>query len=303
MRAVVSLPFACVLSFSLSVLALAGCTSGRRAVEIPDVMLLDGGPSEDAFVGTDIGPRPDSGPPLSDVLIYAHSRDTLYSFNAFTNSVLTVGTFTLATGEVPPNMVDLAVNRDGRIFTSSSHTLYTVDEATARLTPVADFDVTTASFFALTFVTQGEIHTDRETLVGATNEGVYYEIDPATAHTTMLGAYPDGWLSSGDLVSVEGLGTYATIRRSGDTHDTLAHITFSGGSSTIMVLGPIVEGSTEYTQIFGLGYWGRALYGFSDAGQLIEINRDSGAGHLVSDSTGASQFWGAGVTTRAPVVF
>ena len=119
----------------------------------------------------------------------------------------------------------------------------------------------------------------------------------------MLGSYPDGWLSSGDLVSIEGLGTYATIKHAGDAHDTLAHITFGTSSSTIRVIGPIVEGSTDYTMIFGLGYWGRALYGFSDAGELIEINRDTGAGRLVSDSTGADQFWGAGVTTRAPVVF
>lgn len=278
-----------------------GCTVRPRVIDIPEVGSPDGGTDAGSLI--DIGPRPDSGPPLEDVLIYAHSRDTLYSFNAFTNSVVTIGTFTLASGDAPPNMVDLAVNREGSIFTSSSHTLFSVNATTARLTPIADFDVTGASFYALTFVTQGEIHPDHETLVGATNEGVYYEIDPTTAHTTMLGTYPDGWLSSGDLVSIEGLGTYATIKHSGDTHDTLAHITFGASGSTIRVIGPITEGSTEYTMIFGLGYWGRALYGFSDAGQLIEINRDTGAGRLVSDTTGASQFWGAGVTTRAPVVF
>lgn len=296
------------LSLVLSILALTGavalgCTVRPRQIDNPDVSAIDGGGGAiDAATPID-SPRPDSGPPLEDTLIYAHSRDTLYTFNAFTNNVVTIGLFTLASGDVPPNMVDLAVDRDGRIFTSSSHTLYAVDPMTARLTPVADFDVTGASFFALTFVTQGEIHADRETLVGATNEGVYYEIDPANAHTVMLGSYPDGWLSSGDLVSIEGLGTYATIKRTGDTHDTLAHITFSASGSTITVLGPIVQGSTEYTKVFGLGYWGRALYGFSDTGQLIEINRDTGAGRLVSDATGADQFWGAGVTTRAPVVF
>jgi hypothetical protein len=101
---------------------------------------------------------------------------------------------------------------------------------------------------------------------------------------------------------VEGA-TYATIRRADDRVDTLAQITFdAGGASSIRVIGPIRGGGMDFRQIFGLGYWGRSVYGFSNSGQLIEIDRTTGAGRLATTMTGTDRFWGAGVTTRAPVL-
>ena len=56
------------------------------------------------------------------------------------------------------------------------------------------------------------------------------------------------------------------------------------------------------TALIGLGYWGRSVYGFSNSGQLIEIDRTTGAGRLATTMTGTDRFWGAGVTTQAPVL-
>ena len=272
----------------VALLALAiGCTERPRRADVPDAGLIDAAIGNDAaFVIPDTGPRPDSGSSLADVRIFAHSGGTLFDFSPYTNTVTTVGLFHAAHGTTP-NMLDLAVDAVGHVLTSSSTTLWSVDPMTAAITSVGTFDVTHGEqFFALTFLAAGELHAT-ETLVGATNIGAYYEIDPASAHTTYLGQYANGWLSSGDLVSVHGAGTYATIRRSGDTHDTLAQITFAaGGASTITVIGPIVEGTTEYTQIFGLGYWGRSVYGFSNSGQLVQIDRTTGAAQLTTTMTG-----------------
>lgn len=297
-----------VLAAALLFVAFAGCTSGDRRVPLPDVGTEDTGvvvdAGNDAYVPSiDVGPRPDTNG-LNDVLIYAHSSGTLFSFSPVSNTVTSIGRFADATGANADPMVDLAVNSDQEVFTSSATDLFRVDVTTAMVTSVGAFDVTAGEqFYALTFLARGELHADRETLIGATNMGAYYEIDPTNAHTTFLGQYPDGWLSSGDLVSVQGLGTFATIRHDTDTHDTLARITFaSSGASTITVVGPIVEGATEYNHIFGLAYWGRTVYGFSSTGQLIAIDRDTGAGTLATPDTGTGQFWGAGVTTIAPVV-
>ncbi len=289
------------LSFVLA-LVLAGCTV-RSPIPLVDGG-PDGGPPPVPDAGHDAGPQPDSGPPIEDVLIYAHSRDTLFTFSAYTNTVTEIGPFRTPEGTQAPFMLDLAVDSEGVVFTSSDDSLWRVDPMTATATEIGDFGLGREQLFALTFLAPDESPDGTEMLIGATNEGVYYEVDRDTAATSPLGAYPDGWSSSGDIVSVEGLGTFATLRRSDYPADVLARILFaSDGSSVVTVIGPIESESEEFTQIFGLGYWGRNLFGFSNAGQLIRIDRNTGDGTVVSTTTGTSQFWGAGVTVAVPVLF
>lgn len=285
----------------------SGCTT-RTLIPGTDGSVDASDAAQDATIGHDAG-QPDSGPPhdagprLDDVLIYAHSRDTLYTFSAYTHTVTEVGPFTTPSGEAAPYMLDLAVDSEGHVFTSSDTSLFRVDPMTAVATEIGDFGLGHEQLFALSFLAPAESPDGTEILIGATNEGVYYRVDPTNAHTTMMGAYPDGWSSSGDIVSVEGLGTFATLRRSDFSSDVLARILFSSdGSSVVTVIGPVRNSTDDFTQIFGLGYWGRNLYGFSNAGELIQINRDTGAATVVSTSTGASQFWGAGVTVVVPVL-
>ncbi|GAB4207482.1 MAG: hypothetical protein OHK0013_25140 [Sandaracinaceae bacterium] len=298
-------PFLSIFSGAVTCAALAlptaGCQRGG-VIDLPDAQGEDAGPDSNLFVRPDTGPLPDSGTPLEDTLIYAHSPNTLFSFSAMTNTVTEIGRFTEPDGTNAPDMVDLAVNAAGEVFTSSARSLWSVDPATARVTEIGTFDVVMGEqFYALTFLAPGQLGAD-ETLLGATNMGDYYQIDPSNARVRRLGSYPDGWLSSGDLVSVEGA-TYATIRRMDDTVDTLAQITFdASGRSTLRIIGAVRGGGVDFRQIFGLGYWGRAVYGFSNSGQLIEIDRTTGAGRLATTMTGTSRFWGAGVTTRAPVL-
>jgi hypothetical protein len=290
----------------ICLLVLSGCTQ-RNLIPPRDGAL----PDPDA--GTDGGPPRDGGPRLDDVLIYAHSRDTLFTFSPFTLQVQSVGQFHRANGSTDNLfMLDLAVNAANEVYTSSDDSLYRVDPTNAQVTLVGEFDFTGGErLFALTFLAPGEYRTDRETLIGATNEGAYYEVDLRDASTRFLGMYPTGWASSGDIVSVQGLGTFATLR---DTRpesdperfdaDVLGRILFSSdGSSTVVVVGPVRDASNDYTELFGLGYWGRVLFGFSNDGQLIEIDRMTGAGRVATAQTGTSQFWGAGVTTQVPVLF
>lgn len=287
-------------------LALAGCPTRRTEPhDLPDtgVISFDTGPDAVSF-RTDTGPLPDAGTALEDTVIYAHSPKVLFSFSPFTNTVTEIGPFTLPSGEAAPDMVDLAVNADGVVYTTSATSLFRVDPETARATLIREFDVAEREqFYALSFLTPGTLGST-EVLLGATNMGVYYEINPTNGAVRALGTYPDGWLSSGDVVSVDGA-TYATIRRATDNeYDTLARITFDdAGRSQITVIGPIRGGGQSFRQIFGLGYWGRNVYGFSNSGQLIEIDRNTGAGRLATTETGTDRFWGAGVTTRAPVVY
>lgn len=295
-------------------LAVAGCSDGTRGsldagpdedAETRDAPMGDTGPDgEDAGDGgrSDTG-LPDAGPG-NDIVVYAHSRNTLFSFSPRTERVTEIGVFTMPDGTEAPFMLDLAVDSEGNVFTSSDSALWQVDPETADVEKVGDFDLGGDQLFALSFLHEGVLDPDSETLIGATNEGFYHRVDTDTAETELLDRYPDDWRSSGDIVSVRDLGTYATVRRDDRSSDVLVQMEFaSDGSSSVTVKGPIVEGDRELTQLFGLGFWGRALYGFSNAGELIAIDRDTGAATLVSEDTGTDQFWGAGVTTRAPVLY
>ncbi|MFK7987947.1 MAG: hypothetical protein AB8I08_18150 [Sandaracinaceae bacterium] len=280
-----------------------GCTT--RTIPPGDATVPgDGGDAgmPDAFVPMpDTGPEIDGGPRLDDVLIYAHSRNTLFTFSPFTNMVNEVGPFDDGTEESQPEMLDLAVDADGVVFTCSFDSLFRVDPETAAITKIGDFEIGDESLFALSFLHESESPDSTQMLIGATNAGAYYQIDRDNAATEFLGQYPEGYASSGDIVSVEGLGTYATLRQDGVAADVLARITFSSdGSSSVRVIGEIREGTTDFTQIFGLGYWGRNVYGFTNTGQLIRIDRTTGAATTASAATGTDQFWGAGVTTQAP---
>ncbi len=290
----------CVLGAGL---CASACTARTAVIDVPDAgPLLDAGEAADAAAadaGRDAGPSIDGGPRLDDVLVYAHSPDTLFTFSPYTNTVAPIGRFTEPSGANAPDMVDLAVDSDGLVFTTSARALYRVDPLTAVATKVGDFAAVSDQFFGLTFLVAGELGPD-EVLVGATNAGEYFRINTNNARTTRLGQYPDEWTSSGDLVSVAGLGTFATLRRADyPDSDVVARITFrADGTSAVTVLGP-----AGFRQLFGLGYWGRDLYGFSNSGELVRIDRTTGAGTLATAMTGTDRFWGAGVTTQAPVLF
>lgn len=284
--------------FPVVCLAMSGCTE-RNALPAFDAGTFESDAGAlDAGQSPDTGPQPDAGPRLDNVLIYAHSREVLYSFSPYTNTVEEIGPFLLPGAERPTAIIDLAVNAEGEVYVSGYDSLFRVDPETARLTLIGDFDVD-ESFFALTFLGEGIIR-PAETLIGATNEGVYHEIDPGDASTRRLGQYPERWISSGDIVSVGGR-AFATLKDpdNRDAADVLAEITFtSTGRSTVRELG-----STGFKQLFGLGSWGDSLYGFSNSGELVRLDPDTGRGTIVSITTGIDSYWGAGVTTKAPILF
>lgn len=300
---------------------IAGCTTGNPAHDHdgsippgPDV----GPPPTDSGSSDvpDARPHIDAGPRLDDVLIYAHSRDILYTFSAYTNTVTEIGRFRTADGKNVPPVLDLAVDSEGVVLISTDDwddtppMLYEVDPDDAVATPIGELRLNTSRerLFALSFLAPDESPDGTEMLIGATNEGAYFEVDRHDASTRHLGNYPEGWASSGDIVSVEGLGTFATLRQTGrDAYpgDILARIIFPRGEErpAVIPIGPIRSQTEDFRSIYGLGYWGRNLYGFSSSGQLIQIDRTTAAGSLVTTQTGASQFWGAGVTIMVPVIF
>ncbi|MCA9639814.1 MAG: hypothetical protein KC492_03940 [Myxococcales bacterium] len=233
--------------------------------------------------------------------VFGHSEDTLYELEPFSKSVQQIGKFDCLNGL---EMWDIAIDGDGRMvgaaMSISSGSLVEIDPSTAHCTPIAS-----GSFpNSLTYIPAGVLDPTDEVLVGF-SQGNYLRIDPLTGATTQIGSMnPNStgtnWISSGDVVSLQGGGTYATVRPllSGSTAiDSLVEI----DPKTGQVLKVI--GSTGFSQLWGLGFWAGTAYGFSANGQLVSIDLTTGAGTFIplpSIPNGLS-FWGAGTTTSAPV--
>lgn len=239
---------------------------------------------------------PDAGIVEDEVIVWAHSATTLYAFDPRENTVTPVGDFVAPNGDAVEDMTDLAVDKDGRVLTCSNLSLYEVDPETAVATLLAPFPLEAGvRFYGLTFLPEGVYDDARETLVGATSNGEYFRVDAVTGAADLIGQFSDGFVLSGDIVSVDGAGTYATVKRDDIDTDVLVELDPTTGDVTR------IGSEIGTVSLFGLGYWRQHLYGFSSRGELIDIDIDTGLGQVVTAETGTDQFWGAGVTTIAPV--
>jgi len=288
---------------ALTLAALAGCGDDtpvrftEQDAAMSDVAAVD---ADDAAMGFEAPPpldvRPADGDTPGTVLVYAHSDDTLYTVDPTTRMVQRIGMFQFPTDGNMHSMTDLAVDAMGRITGVTEDALYTIDPLSARCTliralPVADRRV----FVGLTWLPAGVLDAGAEVLLGGATDGSLWRINATTGQTARVGALPTGWGISGDLVSIRGAATYATVRRTTGTSTTDTLVTLTFGSSVQMR----TIGEVGFRSLYGLGYWRQTLYGFTRAGELISIAASTGRGTRVSMP--AMQFSGAGVTTVASI--
>lgn len=145
-----------------------------------------------------------------------------------------------------------------------------------------------------------------ERLVAAATDGSVLEINQTTGDTTVLGDYGNTTAgamqigSSGDIVAVYGLGIYATVT----VGTPLTNPDYLARIDPVTWQATLIGGGTPYDKIFGLGFWRDKLYGFVDQGasngRIVELDPNTGV--ATSVNTGNVQWFGAGVTTDAPVI-
>jgi hypothetical protein len=279
---------------------LAACGRGTTPdPEDPDAQASD----PDADV------RPDSA--VQDFSeVYAHSGTQLYRIDTQDLEVLPVGAFGSALGTA--SMTDIAVDKDGRMIGVSLSRIFSIEPGTGVATELAMFEEG-GGFTSLSFVPVDPTNPDSaERLVAADDQGavfeVTYDLQAQTAAATQIGSYgmtdSDELIrSSGDIVSVRGVGTLATVTIGLplEADDYLAWIDTTTWQAT-----PIGTASTGYDKIFGLGYWGGTIFGFVDnspgaqTGSLVTIDINTGVATPAVNS--AFRWYGAGVTTKAPIV-
>lgn len=289
------------MTWSTNIVGLAGfLISGACAnksfgtdAATPDVAAgQDGGRKDESApaVEPDLGPIPDVETFSGVEVVYAHTAQTLYRIDPDTLGISSVGTFAWPADVTFDSMTDLAINRDGQMVGISTQRVYAVNPDTAECTRLASFSG--SGFVGLSFLPSSDIDAETEVLVAASWNGSVIQIDPDTGATTPLGNYGGDLGASGDLVSVVGAGTFATVT-SEEASDSLAVVDPLTGVATVVGSG------TGFSDIFGLGFWAGTVYGFTASGEFILIDVKTGVGSLVSENPVLS-WWGAAVTTIAP---
>jgi hypothetical protein len=217
-------------------------------------------------------------------VVYAHTADRLFRVDPQTLVVSLLGKFLWP--KEPHKMTDIALDRDGKMIGVSQSAVFQVDPMTAACTHLAD---QADHFVGLSYVVDG---TD-EFLMGIAKEGQVYRLDPTTGQSTVIGDLGNGLRASGDIVSAHGLGTLATVEHPAGGTDWLARLDPKTGKATLI-------GETGFSAIFGLGFWGKNVFGFSASHEFVLIDVVAGQGTL--QHKGDESWWGAGVTTLAPVI-
>jgi hypothetical protein len=262
----------------------------------PSALAPDGGAdgetgSPDAPVST-----ADAHPPPDNSAVYAHSSTELFSIDPETLMRTSVGTFTFQGAS--ENITDIAIDKTGAMVGISLNSVYSIDPETAVTTLLSSFSQGEGGLTSLSFVPM-DINdpSSAERLVGADFDGVVWGIDRSTGQRTMLGNYnqPGNTAlgSSGDIVSIVGFGILATVNVEGETNDFLARIDPVTWQAAVL-------GDTGLDKIFGIGFWGGKVYGFTDGMEFVTI--DPSNGDVTDSSVGTVRWWGAGVTTLAPIV-
>lgn len=269
------------MAFMLAaVLAIVACAPERR----PD------NSNPDASTSTDADP-PGDGTQQETTFVYAHTSSQLYRVDPDTLAVMLVGNFAIVGGG-SDQITDIAIDKTGQLVGISFTSVYRIDPATAAATRLSQN--LTGMFNGLSFVPADQLGmTGPDVLVATRNaDGGVFRIDPMTGATSPIGNM-GGFSSSGDLVSVAGFGTLQTADN-------------GLGSDRLVRLAPNTFAATPigtdigFADIWGIAYWKDKVFGFTDSGQFITIDPQTGVGTLVQGN--GPRWWGAAVTTAAPVI-
>ena len=221
--------------------------------------------------------------------LYAHTSSTLYKLELKTKSFSVVGNFTF--DKSAGSVTDIALDRGNTLYAVTFGDLFVCKSNTAKCSWIMKLPT---SFNGLTFVHKGTIFPNHDALIGVANDGGWWHVDYQAAKLTKLGSYGSGYTSSGDAFSVLGVGTFATVVKSGSSGDHLVSVDPKTGK----VLKDF--GSIGASGLWGFAWWDGVFYGFASNGTVWNINITTGKGSQVSGFTiPKAAWWGAGVSTEA----
>ncbi|MEE2645344.1 MAG: thrombospondin type 3 repeat-containing protein [Myxococcota bacterium] len=253
------------------------CESDRDQDGIADD--FDPAPDEEAWPGR-----------VTPNTIYAHTSGALFALNVKTELLDRIGFFSDdQSGNSLPLITDIAIDRAGVLYAISAETLFICHPQTVGCRSVGPLG---GAFNGLTWIPGERFQEDRDRLVGISNDGGWHwlRLERGTVAVELLGRYPDGDRSSGDAYSIDGLGTFASVKRAGRNDDTIIRLNLEGDfqAEDLVV-------TTGYQQIYGLAGWRGALFAFDASGVILRYDFEQGELRVVNDQ--GNRWWGAAVST------
>ncbi len=232
-----------------------------------------------------------AGSCVSAGTLYAHTSSALYQLDLKTKAFTLVANFTF--DKSGGSVTDIALDRSSSLFAVTFGDLFTCKTTNAKCTWLMKLPT---SFNGLTFVHKGTIYPAQDALIGVANDGGWYHVDYQATPPKLkkLGSYGSGYTSSGDAFSVLGIGTYATVKKSGVGGDVLVRVDPKTGK-VLQDLGGIGA-----SNLWGFAWWDGVFYGFASNGAVWDIDVKTGKGKQLSGFTiPKAAWWGAGVSTEA----
>ena len=224
--------------------------------------------------------------------VYAHTSGALFALDVKSEMLVRVGLFEADEGERIdrfPLITDIAIDRAGVLYAISADTLFICHPQEVRCRSAGTLP---GSFNGLTWLPGERFQEEQDRLVGISNDGVWWWLwrGPAGFESEELGAYQAGDRSSGDAYSIDGLGTFASVKRAGLNDDVIVRLDLEEDFTTENLIV-----ATGYRQIYGLAGWRGALFAFDAGGTILRYDFELGELRVVNDQGNA--WWGAAVST------
>jgi len=211
-----------------------------------------------------------------DCTFIACGRDTLYRVDPFARTVVASTQVTLPDAH---GLLDIDIDTNGQLLAVTANGLYTISSG-GQMSLLANV-TTPTNTNGMAIDSRGSIFITNSD----TTNSKAYTVNRSTGALTEIGDLAP-YVSSGDCVQTKDDSLYMTAPDPDDsTQDLLVYVDSSTAATTSI-------GAIGFGQVYGLSAsWG-LLFGVTDQGEVITIDRQTGQGTLLMTSSNL-RFWGA----------
>jgi len=217
--------------------------------------------------------------------VYAHTSSTLFGLDVSTNLIDEKGRFQLNPGG---SVTDIAIDRYRVLYAITFNDLHICDPVSVECWHLGSLS---GSSNGLSFVPTGTVLPDQDALIGIANAGTWNHmvVSGLSVGSQPLGSYGSPYSSSGDAFSIEGVGTFASVNKSGLWQDVIVVV----DSKTGKVLSELT--TLSHGGVYGLAGSDAWIYAFDSSGDVIRVDPATGDHEVILETS--HSWWGAGVRT------